>query len=267
MTRLKKVAVLAVVGIFILMLSPSRASADFIPAFTGYSRMDDFPTSTGVVNFAVYDNSGGGNWATTLGVPATAVAGGGAIDTAASFVYFYQVVNQGAASLSAFYVSSGTSPYTSAGYLSATVFTDADGAVGPVANQYLGANPAVAPSEPDESDMVPNQSGVAAPGFAGGDVVAVAPSAASTGGAPDGFAKFFFTPPNVLPAVGYTTVLFLTSNSQPLYAEANIRDGTISDGAVPVQAPEPSALMLSLVGIMGLGGSYGWRRWRGQPAA
>src|SRR5207248_406366 len=150
--------------------------AGFLSGFTGYSQMSDFATSDGIVNFAVYQNNGTTqNWATDLSgggnptIVTPLLPGGGIPDTTAAYVYFYQVVNNNPvppdSNLSAFYVSLGVStPYTSAGYLSATVFSDASGAVGPAGNQFLGPEPTGTVPD-DVVNGVPSQSGVTGVGF------------------------------------------------------------------------------------------------------
>jgi hypothetical protein len=186
------------------------------------------------------------------------------IDLTANYVYFYEIVNQtSGVSLEKFNVFSGSTPYTSAGFLFQTVFSDSTGAVGPAGNQYLGLNPGATPAG-DTLDGQPTQSGVAAPGFAT-NLSATAPSSADLGGAgTGGFASFFFDTPRISPSGGFSTVVFLTSNAPPVYARGDIRDGgDPAVGDIPVQAPEPAGLLLQVIGIGALGGMYGWRRWRG----
>ena len=285
MTVFKKVAMLTTVAISALMLHPSTASAAFLPAFSGYTQMSDFGISDGLINFSVYQNNGTtGNWITDLaltGSPPVPVTLAGATTGLEKFVYFYEVVNNNPiapeANLTQYYVYSGPSPYLSAGYLVANVFRDDGGAVGPAGNEFLvtGADP---PPPPDASTGAPSHSGADSvpgsppdtPPFFVANGGTTAPTAASTGGAPDNFAKFFFLastplgiPPNGIGTAGFSPVLFLTSDVGPTYDEGNLRDGgAISNGGVPVQAPEPNTLWLPVAAIFGFVGTYGWRRWR-----
>src|SRR5207244_6609527 len=161
--------------------------------------------------------------------------------------------------------ASGPTPYLSSGYFAATVFNDDGGAVGPVGNEFLRAGADPAPP-PDASTNAPSHSGMdSVPGSPPGtppyfatNTSAFAPLGGSTtGGAPDNFAKFFWTPtgipPNLgIPTPGFSTVLFLTSNIGPTYGEGNLRDGgEISNGGIPVQAPEPNTLWLPVAAIFG----------------
>jgi len=220
--------------------------------FTGYTQMSDSSSATDVVNFAVYNNTSG-NWATALGVTPTAGA-----DTAASYVYMYEVVNNGGASskIGDFNISSYDQPYTSSGFLSGTVFSDG-AAVGPAGNQFLGANPGSMPAD-DPVNNSPSVSGVAAPTFAasGG---AVNPLGSNPGGPGNGdFASFIFlnfSAQQTLTSGLFSSVLFLTSNVAPTYSEGqvlNISNSSFSDGGIPTQAPEPTTLAIWGLGTLGL---------------
>ena len=268
MTRLTRAGILAVLGTAAFVLSPASARAGFLPGFSGNTQMADHPTSTGIANFSVYENTSGGSWVTALTLSGTAtplvpLAG---INTNAKYVYFFQIVNNGTASLSTFKVLSGSSPYSSAGYLATTVFTDSAGAVGPSANRFLGTEG----TKPDDVlDGSPSERGVTPVGFAtaGAEGLAgKAPIAANLGGASaGGFAAFLWGfDPTAIPVGGWSVVVFLTSDVAPMYGKGTLLDGgDLSDGDIPVQSPEPGTLVLSVLGVLGLAGSYGWRRWRG----
>src|SRR4051812_10335944 len=100
MIRLRKSLLLGA-AILTLLLGPLAldARAAFIAGYSGNTLMGDVPATDGVVSFAVYDNTGGGNWITTLGLgtaikPVLAAFGLLTPPTGTElFVYFYQVVN------------------------------------------------------------------------------------------------------------------------------------------------------------------------------
>jgi hypothetical protein len=236
----------------IVAFAPAPARAGFMPDFTGYTQMSDSATATDVVNFAVYNNTSG-DWATALGVTPTAGA-----DTSASYVYMYEVVNNGGATsrIGSFNVNSYDQPYTSSGYLSGTVFSDG-AAVGPAGNQYLGANPGSMPADDPVNDN-PSVSGVAAPTFAssGG---AINPLGSNTGGSINSdFASFGFfnlSFNQTLTSGLFSSVLFLTSNVAPTYSEGqvlNTSTSSFSTGGIPTQAPEPATLAIWGLGTLGV---------------
>lgn len=237
-----------------LLFQPARADAGWLSGFSGWTMMSDSGTATEVVNFAVYNNTSG-DWATTLGVTPTAGA-----DTSATYVYMYEVVNVGGATskIGYFNINSGDLPYTSAGWLSGKVFTDGS-PVGPSGNQYLGTDPGSTPPD-DKVDGSPSFSGLTLTGspFVS-NVSAVDPFAADAGGISNSdVASFGFLSglTQTLISGKFSSVLFLTSNTNPNYSAGsvlNTQTFATSNGDVPTQAPEPGTLAIWGFGLAGLG--------------
>jgi hypothetical protein len=280
MIRFQKTAILVVLGFTTLTLAPTSASAAFLPEFTGYTQMSltsggaANARNQGLVNFAVYENLGGGSWIAALGLGAAPpVFFPPSADPLAHYVYFYQVVNNqaaGGAKLSTFKVFSGPTPYTSAGYLTSKVFYD-DAGVGPAGNQYLGDPDPGIPPAGAVLGAGPTHKGVVfgVTQFIT-DLAALPPTGGDTGGDPNDSATFNWGLPGagLLGPGAYSMVVFLTSNAPPIYARGDLRDG-VGDpdvGDVPAQAPVPATLLVATIGIVGHAGSYGWRRWRSQQA-
>jgi len=81
----------------------SSARADFLAGFSGNTQMSDGFSPKSVVSFAVFANTGGGDFVTAINtalglsggsaLSVSALTGGGSIDTTAKFVYLYQVTN------------------------------------------------------------------------------------------------------------------------------------------------------------------------------
>lgn len=273
MLRFRPERVLLVFGLSALLLSPCSARAGFLTAFTGNTQMSDYSNSDGIVNFAVYQNTTA-NWATALGLSPSTLSGGGAIDTAAQYVYFFQIVNTDPNAngidppLEVLKVASGQIPYGSAGFLSNTVFNDTSGsAVGPSGNRYLGSEGP--PSSPEDKGDNSSETG----SFLNSTTPFVSaasaynPQQADVGGAGAGnFADFVWGPvagSGEIPLGSFSSVVFLTSNMAPSFGEGDLRDGSpLSDGPIPVQGPEPASWVLSILGILGLAGRHGWRRVR-----
>jgi len=249
------------------------------PSFTGWTFMNS-PTAAddGTVNFAVYSNPTGHNWATDLGISVSSVgAGNPAVDTKAAFVYFYQVVNNGPggktkAKLGGMdvYVAPDTGsffdPYTSFGKVNGTgtngaVFTDTGGAVGPSGNQYLGD-----PTVMDNKGAAGTTKKTVTPGFTSNSS-AVNPSGVDTSGVDDGVnfvIRWTFRNANGGPIIadqGYSSVVFMTSNYRPTYGTGTLRDGDRTAGSVPVATPEPASFALMACGAFGFG-LAGWRKLR-----
>jgi hypothetical protein len=245
-----------------IALIANSASAGFMPEFTGWTMMSD-TSASGVVDFAVYQNAAGHNWETDLGLNATVAgvvdsSGGSTVDATASYVFFYEVVTTGTTALSQLSVPSYSTPYSSGGYLSGTVFNDADGAVGPSANKYIGPNPSGTPPD-NQQYYYPSQSGQSlalspftnsgvSPKFPGGGI-----DLGGNAGLFQDQAVFQFNLANLLSAGRYSTVLFLTSNTSPTYANGSVSGGALSsDGNIPTQAPEPTTLAMWGLGALGL---------------
>jgi hypothetical protein len=255
-----------VVGCILHGFSPPTAHADFLAAFTGNSQMTDQsgtpPGAQGVVSFAVYANAAGHNWAADLGLPVTPLPDGNILDLMARYVYMYQVVNIGVPgpTIENFKVS-GTN-WTSGGYLLSTVFTDAAGHVN-FPNTGLGPNPVA----DDPIDGVPSAAGPFLTGFAP-DGASVNPTDTDLafGGDGNGFTTFSFVIPTI-PSEGWSSVVFLTSDSPPSYLPGTIQDGGVtSDGDIPSSVPEPASMVMAALGIAGCGSVFGWRRRKVAPA-
>ncbi|MBI1901913.1 MAG: hypothetical protein HYS13_12485 [Planctomycetia bacterium] len=262
-------------GVLIALMA-GDASAGFVTAFTGNTQMSESANSDGIVNFAVYDNTDGGDWTTeipSLGAVST-ITSGGAIDTTAKFVFFYQVVNTDPNTggtdpdLATFKIASNGVAYSSAGFLSDKVFFDGTANVGPSGNLFLGTEGTPHKTD-DVVDGAPSESGVAAPTFAT-LAAAVNPEQVIGGlGGVGGFATLQWGAfgEGVIGTGAFSSVVFLTSNNPPVgYGRGNIRDGDpASDGDIPVHAPEPGSLLV-WAGVLGIGAVLVLRR-RKTPAA
>jgi hypothetical protein len=243
---------------------PESACAGFLPQYTGNTQMSDSgATVGGVVDFAVYQNPSGHNWAADLGITPALTgsgAGGGAVDTSASFVYFYEIVNTapnpGDGTIGIFNVGNTETPFTSGGWLKGYVFADAsNNAVGPPGNPFLGSPP----GGDDPSNSAPSTSGVTlgTPPFTNSGVSPTDPTGvASLGGSSSaGMATFLWTILFGNALIGqnaYSPVLFFTSDKAPSYGPGFIADPSGlngADGGIPSQAPEPGTLLM-----WGLGG-------------
>lgn len=249
-----------------LAASVGTAKASFLPAFTGNTQMSDAGASVGgVVDFAVYQNPAGDNWVNDLGLTSAvsgSSAGGGSVDTGASFVYFYEVVNTapnaGDGTIAHFNIGNTDTPFSSGGWLRGYVFNDAHGkAVGPSTNPFLGP----AASGDDLSNSQPSNSGVnlGDPPFTNSGVSPTDPTGvASLGGTgSQGTATFLWTILFGNALIGqnsYSPVLFFTSDKSPVYGLGTISDASglnPSDGGIPSQAPEPTTLFLWSMGAFG----------------
>ena len=256
----------AILAVLVLAASPPLVRAGFIPAFTGNTQMSDAgATVGGVVDFAVYQNPTGDNWVTDLGLTSAVSggsSGGGSVDTGASFVYFYEVVNTapnaGDGTIAHFNVGNSSTPFTSGGWLQGYVFNDANGnAVGPPGNPFLGP----AASGDDPANNLPSTSGVnlGDPPFTNVGVTPTNPTGvASLGGSANGgTATFLWTilfGNALIGQNGYSPVLFFTSDKSPVYAMGSISDPSglnAADGGVPSQAPEPATIVLFSMTALG----------------
>lgn len=249
-----------------------QANAQFSPGFTGWTEFADSGSSAGgVVDFAVYTNTGadGSNWETQLGLTNSIASagvldanGGNTVDSTASFVFFYEVVNTapatGNGSIANFNVNSYSTPYSSGGWLNNYVFNDTA-----ITNThpYIGTQPTGTPPD-NQQYYYPSVSGQSlnATPFTNSGVTTTAPTGvASLGGAGNGGSATFqwttFFGRHLLAASGYSPVLFLTSNTGPSYAPGSLSGTTglnPSDGNIPTQAPEPATLLMWGAGALGL---------------
>jgi hypothetical protein len=252
-----------------------RARADFIPNFTGNVQMSDHSgspsTPQGVVSFTVFANPGS-NFLTTLGLSATNLTSA-SIDVGAKYIYMYQAYAS-AGPIEQLQITASPGLFTSAGYLTNTVFVDSAGNVGTSSNKALGSEPNKDDPTIDGNPATVN-SGSDHSGFKNQSLLTFGVnSAGRTPGSADlsadtGFAGFSFTgTANKISSGQTSVVVFLTSNFAPQYDAGQIHDGGLSNGDVPTAVtPEPGSFVLCGLGV-GLLGFYGWRR-RGlnaQPA-
>jgi PEP-CTERM motif-containing protein len=258
----KSLAYAGLLACIAFLSQPAHAEAGFIGGFVGNTLMTNGTTS-GIVDFAVYQNDGtmGGNWTLQLGISGVATDGfGSGIDTTAQYVYFYEVVNVGSTKYGDLFVNSYSNPYSSGGWLLGKVFNEAvDGAVGPATNRYLGT----IPTGPDSSGIHPSANdGVLSTPLTSSfisDGSTVRPLAINTlggGGVPADFAwvNFPLAGTTQLSPAQYSPVLFLTSNTAPTYASGGLQStsGTASAG-IPSEAPEPGTLAIWGLGLATFG--------------
>ncbi len=260
---------LALAGISSLLVA-APLNAGFLTSNTGNSQLSDSASSDGIVNFAVYQNTGGsGDWVTDLGLAGIALFLDG-LDTSAQYVLFYQLVNTnpvGTAdpSLTTLRVSTGGSAYTALGYLNNRVFTDSDGEkVGAIGNRFLGTE---GPKPDDVVDGTPSESGVALaalPFAFQGSARNPLTGERDAGLGPDSFASWLWPAGSLAGPVtpnGFSTVVFVTTNNAILSGgKSEIQDGAVpSDGDAPMQSavqaelPEPASLIVWGLGV-GLAG-------------
>ena len=273
---MKSVVIVAWLGSFALAAWPAAAQAGFLSQYTGNTQMSGSGTSVGgVIDFAVYQNPTGHNWAADLGV--TSALSGSGIDTTANYVYFYEVVNTapdpGDGMIGHFNVGDGGTPFTSGGWLNGYVFNDAaNKPVGPPSNPFLG--PAASGDDPFANQ--PSHSGVTlgSPPFTNDGVVPTNPTGvASLGGvAGGGTATFLWTilfGNSLLGQNSYSPVLFFTSGSSPGYTDGSISGSSglnPADGGIPGQAPEPATMVMWGLGSLG-GLVFGRKAFRKKAAA
>lgn len=277
-----KVAGLAVAGLVIAGMSlPARA--DFLSDYTGHAvfGLGD-PRGDGHVSFAVYENLGGGNWISALGLDTAGTVqqlktGYPVIDNA-PYVYFYQIVNtdplpdSGSDRPLTGMIVRGAGSATSMGYLNGVVFNDVGiqdgnvvdgGGVGGT-NVNLGVNT----SNPDKLDDGAPSAG----GFEFGRSPVFLPFLAdSAAQRPDscqfsfadlrfhfrnltahGFGDFSIDPG------GYSSVLFFTSDIAPIYRFSILEDSADTQADLPSPAPEP--LPIATLVVVGLPLTLLWTR-------
>ncbi len=248
---------------------PSAAHAGFVGTMTGASAFSG--SRDGFVNFAVYTNDGGtGNWITDLGlggvvtnIPGIVVPpfipGNPASTGLEKNVFFYQIARTDSADtdpITTMTAPLGDDAWTTMGFLSGTVFTDAGGSV--VGSDTSGNNSL------DSGGIT----GFAASGAAV-DPVTTLGTLDNGGGGGD----FFFTAP-ALVGGDHSSVTFFTSDSDPLLVASALfvndpllpaifRPGSVTGGlavTLPTSNPEPGSLILLGLGMMGGGAGVLWKR-------
>ncbi len=268
---MRRVALLLLVSVGWFVASAPPSEAAFVSGFVGNSGLSATPGSAdGWVNFAVYDNSGGLDWRSELGVTVSNLPSGQAVTGYERAVFFYQVVRDGLgdARLTEFAVASaGPVAWNGIGFLDGWVFRDSlNVAVGPSGNQTLGteAAPFGSPGDvrTDGQLSAPPSSFVTQAGAASLlDGAITSPTTA--------FFQWSFV--NAIQANQFSSVLVLTSESDPNLLTWGTA-GTVVGGAtgpqttVPTTSPEPGSLVLLGLAMVVGGAGYGWKR-RKQKAA
>ena len=229
---------------------------------TALPGVSDAPTADGTVSFAVWENTDG-DWTNDFGAAFdTAVTGFGGVDSAANFVYFYQIVNTDLVSpestLNRFFVDVDQQDnVTSFGRVSGFVFNDGS-AVGPTTNVELGA----AVSDPDREAL----NGLASRVETGGAATAAFSQDASGVDAVSGSRATFELPAGTqhqairfsfadsILAPGFSTIVFLTAHGSPTLRSARLDDGANSFNEVLSPTPLPAGVSLLFAGVLSMGG-------------
>jgi len=264
------VFILAVVVSTTLSL-PARAG--FVAGYTGnsqtlYTALNPSipnPTSDGLINFAVWDNSAGGNWiadfATSFGVSAASMNIALGATGREAYVYLYQMVNtnpdpSAESNLHLLQIETGTS-FNGAGYLfsgtNSVGFSEAAGTTGPTTDPAIGTA---------TTDTLP---GNQVPGSSTGVLNPTPFASVANGKTPTGVTylvgdheyQFEFADlsglgipgltDHSLAPDGYSTIVFLTSDVPPTYLKGTVHNGVFSQGDVPSNTPEP----VSIVSVFG----------------
>ena len=267
MNWLKRVGLAALLAGAAAFGTPT-AQAGWVPGMQGWTRVSSPSTSDALVSFAVWAREGA-DWtadAPFVGFAATSLTGGGVIDTGASYVYLYQVVNDDPVpgmtdpNIRELKVTRPQGSITSMGHFDSAVFTDG-APVGPAVNPTLGADPVS--TADDVVDGVPTALFGGAPGLAlNGGVNPVAAVLDNVN-----FQSVFEFGSTEIKSGKYSSLLFYTSNVDPGYGEGIVRDGNDGDGDVPVPTPVPEPSALVLMGLGGLGAFGRWVARRRTPPA
>ncbi len=244
------------------------AQAGWVPGFTGNSQFElgyNGPTADGVVSFAVWDNAGGDTWDVDLGVEPNRmkinVLGQQDIGTLhgdAPYIYFYQVVNTDPDTssedvLSEFQVQRGI--FTEGGFLVAgnvpAVFNEATVAGStPVDNVNTALDAAGSATGTPTTDWTPGNhipgdpnASLASTPFVG-DASAVTPVTLNL---QVGYYDFEFGNGISDNPIGYSAVMYLTSDLAPRYLLGALHDGNaVADGDIPSNTPEPGSFVMVL---------------------
>jgi len=280
---LKPLAIVAAV-----LVAPATGRADWMTEFSGNSQVNaPQQAADGVINFAVYKNTTG-DWLSALGVTATQLGAPGdpsvkgAIDTKATYVYMYQIVNTKitdsdvpANALVALNVAVDKANVTGYGSLNGKVFKESDGAlVGGGTNtrlDYAGGDSLAKNASPVEGFPI---NGVPGFKFLASDtgVVGIGSDSAAMNATNAGFSNLPVNPPpsyapylrfdfGTMPLNAYTSIVFITSNVNPNFYAGLTQQGTefaAGDVATMNQAPEPGTMALLALGLPLAG--YRYRR-------
>ena len=274
---MRKALVSALVVLVMGVISASEARAAFINSFVGNSGVDSGGSFNGWVSFAVYENTGGSNWLTDLGVDVAPVSGS-TLTGSEPLVYFYEIVRDStAADVIVFNVPTGKAAWTGIGALEESgASTD-----GVVFNDATGGGPAVAVTATGANNQIGPNPGAGGTDLTGildttpfvGNSAAVIPDSVSVAGFAGNFVfDYTAVPFNSFGPSEHSTVIALATvdvsaeiSTLPDGGLSGI--GTSSDVAVPVANPEPTSLaLLSLVLVGGASGSW-WRRRRSKGEA
>lgn len=277
-------------------VASTPARADWVPGFTGYTYMNINTDGTSLdyatVSYSVFKNDGTG----TLGLgSATTLSGSPAsVNLSAPYVYLYQVVNVGTKTDSTSVNTAlellqvpGGNKFTSAGYVSGTVYNDGQTTPTSTANNP-GDVGVYNHSTADSSRKVVNWAlgtDPTDPSSLGGSGSPILDSSWNSTYNTDtvktvdpvqflmnsGFAEFQWPSSGPLPGIwpalnggassSTSPILILTSNYAPVFALGHVHDGYPPDkGMMPSPAPEPGSLVLAGMGVVGMLGAYARRR-------
>jgi hypothetical protein len=271
--------------LFAILLANSAFGA-FLNEFTGNSQtIDPDAGSDGVVNFSVYENidnvNGTQDWTDDFGIlvdaaiiplsqenpgdnPTSSIGG---LDTNATYVYFYQMVNtnpdtSAESRLGQFELTlpGGIDTITSAGFITSRVFNDPtdradhpgspDGATGPHLNGPL--NNARLGLEDDTTAAPDDEAGDGEPSEKGINLAEATPFAFLVEADSPEFANYdggniveFIWNPDIASSL-YSTIFFVTSNFAPKYFPVETEDGGQASGDAPVPTPEPASMAMTL---------------------
>ena len=273
-----------------LLVAPSAAQADWLAPFSGNGQFSLPATSAdGVVNYAVYENTTGGDTFDQIfgaATPVTNLAGTvGDSYRDDRFVYVFQAINTKGpvgtdpldldADLRAFFVRIDEALVNGVGTVTGYVFNDAEGATGPggiPGNIALGTVGPV--PDPAIDGIAPGSGQAPNPGSSGVTNVGVTPSTVT--GASRGNVAFNTDPPGTglrfefdggLNTGEYTSLFFFTSNSSPAFRGGQLQDGGAALGDVPSPTPEPGTMALLALGLPVIGVRYIRRFRRGSAEA